>query len=485
MGFIYRQRRVNGAVKKQQGCKSLAANILQREGILNRMNFRISLGAAIALLLVVAALTFSITMTYSRQTFNDKVNDLKEREEAYAKFSEIDTKVRQSYNGVIDQTQLMDSVAKGYIAGIGDKNGSYIDSRAYERLMRNQNGEIAGIGTVLRVNSETGYLLVEEVYPDSPAQNAGIEPGDLIVKINNIDLTRENGGFLLESVQGEPGTKLALVVRRGAEERIIDDLTRRQVIVPSVFSRMLNDTSIGYIWIKEFSSSSSDQFNRELQKLRDAGVQALIFDVRDTKGGRMKSATRILDKLLPAGPLVSATYKDGTIQVLETSDANSIDMPMVVLQNAGTSGYAELFVQALKDYNMARSVGALTAGMGSMQEMIKLSDGSAIEITIAHLNAPSGETYNNIGVKPDFDVAIEGSWQEQDETTDAQLKKAIEVAIGAQKVKSGAETATADTQTSSAASTSAASASSAVSSTTSSTAGAVSSAAEEIMDRLG
>lgn len=403
------------------------------------MNKRISLGAALSLLLIVAALVFSATMSYALRSYNDKIRDLKEREALYAKYAEIDSKVRQNYNGVIDETALMDSVARGYIEGIGDRYGSYIDAGSYERLMRSQDSEIAGIGAVLRVNPETGYLLVEEVYPDSPAQAAGIEAGDLIVRMDGTDLTKENGALMLEAVLGNAGTKLALTVRRGAEERTIDDLVRRQVAVPRVFSRMLKDTAVGYVRIKEFGASASDQFNRELQKLRDAGAKSLIFDVRDTAGGRLRQTTRILDRLLPAGPLVSATYKDGEVRVLETSDANSINLPVVVLQNAGTSGYAELFAQVLMDYGAGKTVGTLTAGMGALQEMIKLSDGSAIEITVAYLNTPSGGTYDEIGVKPDFEVTAEGDWQGMDENTDPQLIKAIEVAVGAQKTVASTE----------------------------------------------
>lgn len=399
------------------------------------MNKRISLGAAVAVMLIVAALTFSITMNYANTQFNLRMNDLKERETQFAKYAEINTKVREYYLGTIDETALNDAIARGYIEGIGDKYGAYIDARAYERLLRTQQGQTAGIGAVVRVSPE-GYLSVDVVYPDSPAENQGIETGDLIVRIDGNDITQENSTQMLASIQGDTGTKINLVVRKGNEDIPIE-LTRRPVAIPSVSSRMITDTTVGYIRITEFNANTHDQFSRELQKMINAGARSIIFDVRDNKGGVLRSATRALDRLLPAGKIVSAAYKDNTTTVLETSDANELQLPMVVLTNSGTASSAELFAQALRDYGKAYTVGTATAGKGVMQEIVKLSDGSAIEITTATLLSPSGETWNETGVKPDFDVAAEEEWQNLDENTDPQLKKALDLALAAEKAAEG------------------------------------------------
>ena len=396
------------------------------------MNLRVPLGAAIAFALVVAALTFSITMNYSRNDYNERASYLRDREVANGKFAEIDREVRQKYNGDIIETQLMDSVARGYLNGIGDSHATYMTAEEYARKNQIVKSEKVGIGALLEVNSD-GYLLVKEVYADSPAQAEGIEPGDLIVKMDDIGLSLANINEQIELIEDAVGTKTVLTMRRGGED-FVADITRREVAQATVFSSIIPGTNIGYIVITEFSERTSIQFNRELSRLQNTGVQALIFDLRDNKGGVLRQATRVLDRLVPGGHIVNAIYRDGTIIEIDTSDANWIDLPMVTLTNKNTTGASELFVQVLRDYGMGRAVGTLTAGKGSMQEEIKLSDGSVLSITVALYNPPSGQHWEGLGIKPDFEVAMPadftGDWRDLDHTTDPQLAKALEVASG-------------------------------------------------------
>lgn len=397
------------------------------------MNMRISLGMAIAMMFMVAALVFSITMNYATETFNTKINDLRQREENQAKFAEIDREVRENYYRAIDEQTLLDSVAQGYLSGIGDPYAAYYDAKTYERLLRSEENQAADIGASIRATPEgDGYLIVQEVYADSPAQSQDIREGDLIIRIDEIDLTPENSLEMLEYIQGEQGTTLTMTVRRGIEDTTVT-LTRRVVAVPTVYSRML-DGDVGYLLIKNFAENTSDQFNRELRKLLNTGARSLIIDVRDNPGTRLGAAARILDRLLPAGPLVSALYGDNTAEVLYTSDPSELELPIVVLINGGTASAAEVFAQTLIDYDKARTVGATTTGKGVLLERIKLSDGSAIEFTVAMLIPPGGQPFDGIGVKPSYEVVMDGSWQNLDETTDPQLKKALEVAVGMQKI---------------------------------------------------
>jgi carboxyl-terminal processing protease len=395
------------------------------------MNLRVPLGAAIAFALVIAALTFSITMNYSRSDYNERASFLREREAANGKFAEIDRQVRQKYYGAISEAALMDSVARGYLSGIGDPYASYLTAEEFARQAQTIISAKVGIGAVLEISPE-GYLLVTEVYPDSPAQAEGIAVGDLIVKMDDIDLTIENIEQQAALMEDAVGTKVLLTVRKGGED-VTADITRREIAIPTVYGSVIPDTSIGYMIITEFSDRTLIQFNRELSRLQNLGVQALIFDLRDNKGGVLYQAARVLDRLVPAGPLVGAVYRDGTVFEVETSDANQIDMPMVTLTNANTAEAAELFVQVLRDYGMGDSVGVTTAGRGSMQEQIQLSDGSAISITVARYTPPSGENFDGVGIKPDFEVAMtEGleNWRELDHLSDPQLAKALSVAEG-------------------------------------------------------
>lgn len=398
------------------------------------MNRKISLGAAIAVILMVAAATFSATMTYTQKYFNEKATDVERSRDMYMKFTEVDRTARENYSGTINEMQLMDSVAQGYIKGLGDKYAAYFSAEEYRRLTLSREGEDVGIGAVVEVSAD-GYLTVIEVYPDSPAQVAGIEAGDDIVRIGEVNLSAENIGQASGMLQGDAGTKLSLIVRKGDEDVRIPELTRRVVAVPSVYSRKIPDTNVGYILIKQFNNNTPDQFNRELNKMIEAGVDSLIFDVRDNRGVLINSAARILDKLLPAGTIYSAGYKDGTIEEMMISDANEINLPMVVLVNGATSSAAELFAHDLKDFGKASIVGQTTMGKGVLLNRIPLSDGSAIELTVATLIPRSGTTFDGVGIKPDYDILPEGDWTVEDETTDPQLKKAVELAHAMRKVE--------------------------------------------------
>jgi len=402
------------------------------------MNKKISLGAAIAYMAIVAALTISITMMFSMRLFSDKVHSVNEREAMYDKLAEIDQYTRQHFFGTIDEAKLMDNIAKGYVAGLGDAYARYLDANEYTRLTMEYDRKNVGVGFLLEPDLN-GYLVVKEVYPNSPAQSAGIQTGDLVVKINNDDVSFDNVKTIKNNIIGEAGTKVSLVVRRGTDDTAME-LTRRYVEIPVVSSKRIGDA--GYIRIKEFTDLTPEQFNKQLDKLISDGVTGLIIDVRNNNGGTVKSVAKVLDRLLPAGDIVSAEYNDGKTEVLEVSDAIEISLPMVVLANEKTISAAELFAQAIKDYNKGKVVGTTTFGKGLMQTIYQLTDGSAIEITIGKYNPPKSPNFNGIGVKPDFEVKLtadqEKVFEFLNDTTDLQLKKAQEVLAAA--VKSNSDT---------------------------------------------
>lgn len=418
------------------------------------MNFKISAGAALALLLVVAAAVFSITMKFATDNFNTRVSDLRSREAVVDKYAEINRLVRNYYYTDFNEPQMLDSLARGYIEGIGDKYSRYLTADEYKRLTQDSSGDNVDIGAVVEVSSDDFYLMIKEVYPDSPAEVAGIQAGDLIIKIDETDLTRENSRQMLESLQGPAGSKITVVTRRGTTDSTPIEMTRRAVAVPTVlYARMLEDSTVGYLHIKEFGDRTYDQFNRDLIRLIEQGATSLVIDLRDNKSDTLRSATRILDKLLPEGVLVSAVYKDGRTEVLADSDANQINLPIVVLTNANTTGVSEVFAKAIQDFERGRTVGTTTAGKGVMQTILKLEDGSAIELSVATYITRSGQSFSGTGVKADFEVAMEHDWSKlvQAEAADTQLTKAKEVALSLESVDSDSHDGTGGGDTSDAA----------------------------------
>lgn len=391
------------------------------------MNKKISLGMAIAFMAIIAAITFCITMIYSQGSYNQKIKNVQEREQIYKKLSEIDKYVRENFKGEIDEQALLDSIAKGYILGLNDDYGNYFDQEDYKKLKLSNEGNMVGIGISAK-QDESGYIEVTKVYDDSPAKNAGIMVNDLIIKVNNIDVNKSNYSKTIESIRGEAGTKVDLVIRRSGEELNLE-VTRKNIIIPSIRYKKIGDN--GYIKISEFNSATVGQFMNAKDDLLQQGVTGFIFDVRNDGGGTLDSVSEILDSLLPAGNIVSATYANGETKVLKTSDKNELNMPMVVLINSNSASAAELFAAALRDYDKAKLIGNNSFGKGVMQTTIPLKDGSAIHITTALFNPPSGQNFNKVGLKPDYEVLLKPEQEKNldnlSEQDDTQLIKAIEV----------------------------------------------------------
>ena len=389
------------------------------------------LSLALALMLVTAALTFSITMVYSQSEFNRRVYNIKEREAMYSKIAEVDNLIRQNYIGTIDEKQLQDSIAEAFVEGVGDRYGQYLTAETYAKYISSNEGVMIGIGVTVK-QADSGYIQVVSVNENSPAQEAGILPDDLITQVDDLPVTKDNYSEAVDKVSGEEGTTVTLMVRRGAEDLAPLSVTRKRIELTTVTYKMISD-NVGYIAITGFNSNTVSQFNTALDAVMSQGAEGLVFDVRNNPGGTVSSVSKIIDRLVPEGPIVSATYKDGTTEILATSDATEINLPMVVITNKDTASAAELFTQALKDYNKAVSVGDKTTyGKGTMQSIRKLNDGSALNITVAKYTPPKSSNYDGVGVPADFEVALSAELasriSELDISEDTQLKKALELA---------------------------------------------------------
>ena len=402
------------------------------------MRKKISLGAALTFMAITAAVTFSITMVIAMTNFNSMVYNLKERESMYEKLSELERLVRQNYFGKIDEDTLQGNIAKGFLSGLGDTYAGYYTAEQYKLFSEQYAGRTVSIGAKLE-KDPSGYLILSEIYPESPAEASELMVGDLIIKVDELDITANTAAEALEKMKGDEGTKVSLTIRREAADTVVD-VTRREIDIPSVYYKAI-DTN-GYIRIIEFNDNTPNQFERAVDDLVSKGATGLIFDLRGTSGGTLGAVAEMLDKLLPEGTLVSATYKNGETKIIAKSDSREIGLPMMMLTNGDTASVSELFVQAIRDFGKGKSVGTKTAGKSSMQQQYKLNDGSAVSFTVAQYNPPKSANFNGTGLQPDFDVKVNSEMLKEvlalpvEELTteeDAQLKKAVEVIETAKK----------------------------------------------------
>ena len=391
------------------------------------MNKKISLGVAISLVAIGCAITFVLTWTVSLKIYNGKLVSSDTYEGMYAKLREIDATVRNNYINSVSDEQIANGVINGYVAGIGDKYASYMAVDSYYELQQTNSGIIMNAGFDAKEDG-SGYLLVPTVYRGSSAELNGVEVGDVITEIDGKNLLSMEAGTAMGKLSGEIGTRIALKLLRDGEEVSVN-LIRQQLEIESVTSKVMNG-SIGYINISSFNGKTAEQFAEHLNTLTEAEVKALIIDVRQNGGGVVSALKPILNRFIPAAIIATAEYSDGSRRtLLETDSEVHTDLPIAILVDGGTASASELFAVALRDECGAVLVGTQTYGKAVMQNTFEFSDGSAVTLSVAKIYPSKSESYDGVGLKPDYLVelpagAVLGNLSED---MDTQLQKALEV----------------------------------------------------------
>lgn len=327
------------------------------------MNKKISLGLAIALIILSATATFAITMSVSQRMYNKLITDLPKRAQMYDAVEEVDKIVRSKYYGDIDEALLDSNLENGYINGLGDKYSRYMNADAYKLYSSKLEGRSAGIGVEVETDPESGYLLITEVYPNSLAQTEGLQKGDKIVAIGGDTVTAENSSEMAGRLSGIKLTSVSLTYRR-------DDVDKSVNVVLGYTNQTVSYEligTVGYIKISAFYKNTLNQLEKAVDQLKKEGAKSLVFDVRSTYDGTIEYTCRVIDYLVPTATegnkaLATLVDKNGNNVKTYSSDAKDITMPMAVLINSDTAGYGELFACDLKDFGKAFLIGEKTAG---------------------------------------------------------------------------------------------------------------------------
>lgn len=395
------------------------------ERVVKLMNKKISIGAAVSLMALTAAVSITLTALLVMNSLNGRLASLTQRTALLQKLTAVDSLVREKYVGNLDSTALIDDTIAGYIKGTGDKYGAYLDAEDYSALEQRTSGEGLGIGVNV-VSGSDGTIRVVSVISGSPAQKAGVKVGDEITSIGGQDVKTTGYASAVNLLKGSEGSTVQFNVLRGSMT-LPFSVVRQKYTLESVQSRRIGN--LGYVRIVEFDANTADQFSKQVDSLIAGGAKGLVFDVRNNPGGRVDAAAKMIDKLVPAGPIVRAKYRTGAIQTLYTSDAKQVNLPMVVLQNGDTASAAELFTAALRDYGKAKSVGTKTYGKGTMQEFLSLHDGTALDLSVAYFYPPKSDNFEGVGLQPDIPSELSAAAQQNQYDLsmddDTQLQTAI------------------------------------------------------------
>jgi len=372
---------------------------------------KIPLGVAAVIGLLAVLVTFQITYLTIINKYEMKLNDLEASPQfnLYNKLNGVDELFRSLYIGEIDEEELTDAIIRGYIQGTGDAYAQYMNSDEFKKFMNDLGGELEGIGIIVIYNEEYKALEIAGVMPDSPALEAGLLPGDLIIEVDHLDVSVLGYYGAVARMQGSADTYANFTIARNEDysERLKMSVKRGYVTEQTIMSHMYKDdtNSIGIVKILQFDTKTPEQFTTAIEDLKSQGADTFIFDVRNNSGGELNSVVSMLDYLLPEGPVIRITDGDGN-ETIMSSDANELDAKMAILINRTTASAAELFAAAMRDYGKAFLVGVQTYGKGSMQTIVRLADNSAIRVTYKMYSPPFSDNYNGIGLIPDFIVEL-------------------------------------------------------------------------------
>ena len=342
------------------------------------------------------------------------------------KYKEI---IDKYYLGDVDEEKLKEGAIKGYIEGLGDPYTEYISADEMEDYLSDTMGNFVGIGIYMVKNTEKGKIQVLAPIKGSPAEKAGIQAGDLILTVDGVDYSADEMTIASNKIKGEEGTTVTIEVLRGTETKKYE-LKREKVKVNQVEGKVLSN-NIGYINFTSFDETTADDFKAKFEELNKQGIKSLIIDLRNNGGGIVDQALQIADYVADKDSVILYEVDKNNKETVKKAKTDPIiNMPIIILTNENTASASEILAGALKDLGKAKTVGTTTYGKGVIQQILKLSDGSGLKVTIEEYQTPNRNKIHKIGIAPDEEVKLPDSVTNVlnvTESEDTQLQKAIEM----------------------------------------------------------
>lgn len=357
-------------------------------------------------------------------------------------------KVAKAEPSTLEKNWLAHRVIEGMVEGLGDRYTVFMDPEEYQRLKESMSGgNFGGVGIYIELNKDNGgRLTVARPIPDTPASDAGLKTGDVILAIDG----ESTYGFTIDDAQerlrGPLGSEVVLSIRRLNQARPFDvKLIRDKIKVSSVTSRLrtAKGHKVGYIRLQMFGERTDQEMEEAIRKLDSQGAEGYILDLRNNGGGYIISAVDVVSKFLPTGSVVTSVEERGAgNRIYRTRPSLRKPKPLVLLVNQNSASASEITAAALADHERAELVGVKTFGKGSVQKIFSLPDGSGVKITTAHYHTPNGKDINEVGIEPDQEVEFEGGAYTGETDTQflsaaEQLLEEIVAAEGQSKSESG------------------------------------------------
>ena len=324
-------------------------------------------------------------------------------------FVDVFNRIKEQYVDDVEDETLFKAAIKGMVTGL-DPHSSFLTSDDFNELKIGTTGKFGGLG--IEITTEDGFVKVIAPIDDTPAQRAGIEAGDMIIKVDDTSLQDMDIGDAVKLMRGEPGTKVEVtVLRKNVDEPIVINLTRQIIVSKGIKTKIFNN-NIAYLRLSSFQSNSTNDLKSAIYKLKKESsndIKAIILDLRNNPGGVLGSAVGITDLFLKKGKIVYTKGRtiNSKLEYNATPQDISSGLPLIVMINEGSASASEIVAGALQDHKRAKIVGTKSYGKASVQTIQELTDGSALKLTTARYYTPLGRDIHKNGIEPDIKIERE------------------------------------------------------------------------------
>ncbi|MCL4472390.1 MAG: S41 family peptidase [Actinobacteria bacterium] len=319
---------------------------------------------------------------------------------------EIENILEEGFYQPVDSSTLENGAITGMVSSVNDPYTTYFNPDDFQMFNEHSSGQFTGIGVLME--QKDGQLRVVQVFDNSPAQEAGIQAGDVIVVVDGQAVAGKSQEETSALIRGPSGSQVALSVQRGAQQ-LDFTMTRREINLPIVTDTMIqrNGKNIGYIRLEQFSTDSGVKVKASLDKLIAQGAQGIILDLRNNGGGLLSESVTVGSAFIQSGPIVSVVGRDGQTETFQAQGNANETVPMVVLVNGNTASASEIVAGAIKDDARGKLIGEKTFGKGVVQNIVPLSNGGGLKFTSGSYHTPNGTDINKIGIEPDIPVTVD------------------------------------------------------------------------------
>ncbi|MCI8640337.1 MAG: S41 family peptidase [Clostridia bacterium] len=385
---------------------------------------------AISMFITFIVTAISLYTYFSKNLISEgSISNLKNSKDITSKLQSYREIIDKYYLGEIDEEKLEEGAIKGYIEGLGDPYTEFITKEEMNDYLEDTMGNFVGIGIYMIKNTSQDRIQVLSTIKNSPAEEVGIKSGDLILTVDGVNYSADDMTTASNNIKGEEGSTVKVEVLRG-NQTLTFEITRKKVKVNQVEGKVLTD-DIGYIEFTSFDETTAVDFKAKYEELKNKGINSLIIDLRNNGGGIVDEALDIADYMTDKDSvLLYEVDKNGKETVKKSENEPIINLPIIILTNENTASASEILAGALKDLGKAKIVGTTTFGKGVIQQILQLSDGSGLKVTIEEYQTPNRNKINKIGIEPDEKVELPEDLEnvfDIEESKDTQLQKAIEL----------------------------------------------------------